>query len=350
MNTITNERRIIKSTSTFKDEFDILAEEVPNALYGSEAVTDYFFTTSILTDFLFEIANVQDSYGKQEDLVVKNPMSDEPLPYFIDAVDIQGFLNQLGDRNAPLNEGQFYSIFYEYFGFSLGDAYEFIKRHGSKWNLANLIAEFGKDAFGCYLPMHAYYKSKTTPWGIYLFPELIIERAIFLYQEKNEGLEFWQHLLFYLYAVYRHELFHFHVERFATKLEIMNREPHYKPYHEKIEPQVFDSEDWLEEALAENSVLRSVLVANRTGIESEVFKAIYRYDLQFMPPGYKDYHCHKHGGPKKAMRKFSSQLINLDVNPQKITDIFTVRDEYVYPDKKVPGYIFMHPEFKERFQ
>lgn len=176
--------------------------------------------------------------------------------------------------------------------------------------LANLTAELGHEAFGMYLPMHYFYNSKKTPWGIYLFPELIIAQADKLHKELGNsiGLTKEKVRFAYGYAVYRHEMFHHQVERFATKLEIWNKEAIYDNYMTKVNWMTRNSEEWLEEALAEDSVLSSLHVINKASIDGKKFKELYKYDLKSMPAGYRDYDCKIYGGPSNARRLFTSQI------------------------------------------
>lgn len=92
--------------------------------------------------------------------------------------------------------------------------------------------------------------------------------------------------------------------------------------------------------MAEASVLENVLVQKRTGIKPTIIKNIYKYDLQFMPPGYKDYDCKKYGGPAKAHKTFAAQIVGGSIKPNhKSTALFTVKGEFGADDKKVPVYM-----------
>src|SRR5439155_2287198 len=80
-------------------------------------------------------------------------------------------------------------------------------------SLQSLTAKFGTEAFGTYLPWHAFGQSETTPWGMYLFPEKLIEWAGLLHASgeylptpKPNLLAVFR-LLWWI--TYRHELFHF---------------------------------------------------------------------------------------------------------------------------------------------
>jgi hypothetical protein len=100
------------------------------------------------------------------------------------------------------------------------------------------------------------------------------------------------------------------------------------------------TDEWLEEALAESAVLSSELVKNRTGLKPKLIRKIYEYDLDFMPPGYRDYKCLNFGGPVKAHQVFSGQLIENNLEPKHPpTPLFGVKNEFVSMDKKVPAFL-----------
>lgn len=202
-------------------------------------------------------------------------------------------------------------------------------------SISGLIENFGKDAFGMYLPFHFYDRC----WGIYLFKEIIESRILTLYSLFSQKISLQELKQLYYYAIYRHELFHYQVERFATKIELITKKQVYRPSRTLFN-QVRNSEDWLEEALAENAVTKSTLVSKRTNVKATLLKEIYERDLQDMPPGYKHYKCKKFGGPEEAHRLFASQLIDLNINPSiKIADLFSIKNEFIAVDKKVPTYM-----------
>ncbi|WP_162054753.1 hypothetical protein [Pontibacter pamirensis] len=318
----------IKSTKTFREEMDFLETHVPSALYGASDV--YHFLDDVLEEL-----------HEQEPTLF-------PLESFdgleIRQVDIYSIFEQLSNSDiAYITEDTTSSL-----GFNFGISVNKDETDG----LANLVAEFGRDAFGCYLPMHAFYNSTKTPWGIYLYPELIRERAKFLQKNIPYSITSKQYLAVYLYAVYRHELFHYQTERFATKLEIAFAQPFFKPYHTNVFSPLQYTDDWLEEALAEASVLESVLVPKRTGIKSSIIKDIYKYDLQSMPPGYRDYHCKNYGGPAEAHKTFAAQIAGGNINPShKSTALFTIKGEFGADDRKVPVYMITNiRKYKKRVQ
>ncbi|WP_439879880.1 hypothetical protein ACSX1A_11965 [Pontibacter sp. MBLB2868] len=308
-------------SNTFKDEIRFLQTHVPSALFGEHEVElsiDQRLLQHLIT-LIPQLYDVSDTlFGENIDSPTIRP------------IDIAAFLEQIKNKEALA-----YNIALE-----LGVDFKIKTGSKSSDGLANLVAEFGRDAFGCYLPMHAFYNSPKTPWGIYLFPEIIAERARFLYKNKPCGLTPEEHYILYFYAVYRHEQFHFQTERFATKLEVGFKQAFYKPYREYVYKALRYSEHWLEEALAEGAVVDGILVSNRTKIDKSTIREIYQYDLQFMPPGYKDYHCNFYGGRPKAHQVFSSQIIN--ANPdfyEKTTALVSVKGEFSADDRQVPVYI-----------
>jgi hypothetical protein len=207
--------------------------------------------------------------------------------------------------------------------------------------LEGLIHTLGREAYGMYLPMHYYYKNTSLPWGIYLFPDAIFSRSEVLYREKGKmlGLSLSKVALAFAYAVFRHHLFHFQVERFSTKIEILKHEVNYSNYLREVYEKCHESEDWLEEALAEVSVLNSTHVFKNTGIKFKTFGALYKYDLSSMPAGNRDYECEKFGGPDGAHALLASQIAQTTINPtpSPSTKICAVNtNEFSISWKKVP--------------
>jgi hypothetical protein len=173
-----------------------------------------------------------------------------------------------------------------------------------------------------------------------MFPEIIFSHAIGLYEIfKPKGHTRDQFLLMYFYANYRHELFHYQTERYATKLELITHQPHYRSL-DMIRDQVKNTEDWLEEALAEACVLNSILVSNRSKMHINLIREVYKFDLQSMPSGYRDYACNKFGGPAKAQLLFASQIKEMKIIPGfTLPKLFTVEGEFSSNDFSVPLYL-----------
>ena len=218
------------------------------------------------------------------------------------------------------------------------------------------VALCGTDSFGAYLPWHTYAKSRKTPWGMYFFLEPLGVWAVELAAEaKAHGLNLSNidalRLAFYL--TYRHELFHYHVERFAIRQEVIQRKPIYRPYEENVfnNQQVANTEDWLEEALAQAVVLESTLVANRLKVKMAAYRKILESEFDKFGAGYKDYHCKKFGGTEKAHMRLGAQVVSGQQFPGfMLTEKFTPKKEYVSKVDEVPGYIVARRPFISRFQ
>lgn len=307
--------------NTFKEEFNWLAQYLPEALHhdNKEGTTQNDFQNIIQT-IIDEIHNAVD----YSDLI------SETIAPPIDKIDIYPWESESVD----------FGSLYE----ALVEMYDSNEEEIPETTLAELVARLGRDAFGLYLPMHYYYNSRKTPWGIYLFPDLIMPWAKKLYREKGKslGISLKQVEYAFAYAVFRHELFHYQVERFSTKLEILNHKVSYKTYNSQVYWPTSNSEDWLEEALAEATVLNSVHVFRNIELKPKTFRKLYEFDLKRMPDGYRHYHCNKFGGYENAHKLFASQIAQgrIDPIPAPVTSICTVNaNEFSASWKRVPIYM-----------
>lgn len=303
--------------NTFKEEFNWLSFNLPESLVQSPELMDF---ENIIQSISEEILN-------------SNQNQDE----FIETIGIAE--NEPEIISWDDNEVKFENLFE-----ALVEIYHSNGEEIPEVTLSALIGELGREAFGMYLPMHYYFESKKTPWGIYLFPDTIIPWAKNLYKAKGKslGLSLKQVAYAFTYAVFRHELFHHQVERFSTKHEILTNQVNYKTYGNNVNWPTRNSEDWLEEALAEATVLNSVHVFRNIKIKPRTFRELYEFDLKRMPAGYRDYHCKKHGGIEKAHQLFASQIIQCRINPMPTisTTMCTVSaNEFSVSWKKVPIYM-----------
>ena len=220
------------------------------------------------------------------------------------------------------------------------------------------MAKFGPDALGTYCPWHAFGHSKSTPWGIYIFLEKLMDQACLLHQHdeflpdpKPSLLKVFQFL--YLFT-YRHEQFHFQVEMYATRLESALRRPIYRPYVERVRTHVMNTAEWWEEALAQAVVLKSTFVKRTFGIDTAYMKNyVVPYFRQF-PEGYKRFECKSvPGGVAGAHRLLSAQIARTSIDipeSERNTDLSLAKGEYRNPRLAVPGYVVGRPEFLSRFQ
>jgi hypothetical protein len=301
---------MLKSKTTFQEEYHFLKSCIPNA------IEDHDFDKLPLPP-----AFIEDLFG------------DSVVEYDITQIDIEEFFNSIELPNI-ITENRL----------PINSEIDLFSNDRPRNRFKRMMEDYGRDVFGLYLPFHYYFKSGK--WGIYLFIDLIEERAKELYYQQHIMARQFQRLtieemkLFYYYAVFRHEFFHYQTEVFATNAEILSDKALYINYNEQVKELVRYTEHWLEEALAESSVLKSTLVIKRAKISKLAMKAIYEYDLQFMPPGYRDYHCRDYGGPDNAHKYLASQIIQTDVRPNcLVPKNNTIKKEFRHDYSKVPIYL-----------
>jgi hypothetical protein len=276
--------------------------------------------------------------------------------FFLDRNDA---MKHIGDA-AGRSDTDFAEALWDSLGIDISEELERSAGSGlpSDRPLQDLTAKFGTDAFGTYCPWHAFGRSGETPWGFYLFFEKLIEWAAalhrsgqFLPDPKPSPLKVFQ-LLWLL--TYRHELFHFQVELYATRLESALRHPIYRPYVECVRTPVMNSERWWEEALAQAVVLRSNYVKRTLEIDSHYVNSyMVPYFLTF-PNGYRHFQCKRiSGGVAGAHRLLSAQIARTEIDiPEETwnTDLSLAKSEYRIRKEAVPGYLLMRPESISRFQ
>ena len=304
----------MKSIYTFSDEFNFFLDNIPSAIENHD-----FKKIPIPDDMALEL------FGDLE--------FNSSIEYIEDFND---FLNQFNNYD---NVREFDSPMFFDSQNSL-QSQQNLRR--SKFQ--KLIDDYGRDLFGMYLPFHYYYESGK--WGIYLFVDVINDRAYELYKQQHNFFKQSDFLTLneikklYYYAVYRHEFFHYQTEIYTTRAEILSQKPLYINYNRYVKKYVKNSPDWLEEALAESSVLSSRLVTKITKISSKSLKALYEYDLKFMPPGYRDYKCIKYGGALGAHIHLASQILQTKVNPSfLVPENHTIKKDFLHDYKEVPIYL-----------
>ena len=111
------------------------------------------------------------------------------------------------------------------------------------------VREWGMEALAWYRPFHYLPKEL---WGIYI----TLDGLKYLIQKLRHSirLSVATAILYAVEILWQHELFHFIVEVFSTRVEFITREPKYLPYLRQ-----FYEATWpncLEEALANRHVLR----------------------------------------------------------------------------------------------
>jgi len=198
-------------------------------------------------------------------------------------------------------------------------------------------------------------RSPRTPWGLYLFLEPLCFWTAQIYVHspqlptpKPRPLTLFN-LLFQV--TFRHELFHYHVERCAIRQEVMQRRPVYRPYVSDVRTAVAETSDWLEEALAQAVVLESTLVTRRSGFSHKTLKRLLVHEFKTFPAGYRDFDCPSYGGPAQAHKYLGAQIARGVRTPQHlVTALATPLQEYSVDAASVPGYLVWHPAMASRFQ
>ena len=308
---------------TFQDEFNFLYKNMPTALYGNKSwhngdENNPVDDNDLIEDYLKQIGKIK-GFGNT---IALTPGSepDARVPFFSNIEELIEYLVNL------------------------------ILQSESRYGTADLALEIGEDCFGMYLPMHAFYKSEKTPWGIYLFPSLLKDRAIWLYEkfkDKYPELNLEDFVRLKVHGTFRHEVFHYQVERFATKLEILTRTPVYKPYNRIVKNQVRGTDDWLEEALAEAAVHKSRFIGSKTEMSKNFISKVLKVCSDNKAAGYRDYACKKFGGPEKAHLRFAAQIASQEINPiLNSTPMASVKQEFISNGLEVPIYIYHHSDKK----
>jgi len=132
-----------------------------------------------------------------------------------------------------------------------------------------ILKTMGPDGFGVYLPRPIYLHCR---WGIFLFIDQIESYGQLLTSKDshNRGVIFW--INFFRFCIYRHMLFHFHLELFATAQEVLWLKPLYLKYRKNIYEKTLYTAGCLEDSLADYSVMNSRLVGNKQKPEKKKFK------------------------------------------------------------------------------
>lgn len=216
--------------------------------------------------------------------------------------------------------------------------------------------KLGTDAFGTYLPWHRYANSPTMPWGVWLFLEPLLWWAADLRAAgARAGLVLDARQAFNLAfcVTYRHELFHFHVERFAIRQEVLLRKPIYLPYDREVfsHPRIVGTKHWLEEALAQATVLESSWLYKRVGLAKCGLRAFLAERFRRFGGGYGDFECESKGGPGRAHGLLAAQIIRRTRFPHiPVTRMATPKQERSAAPGLVPGYLAFTPRTVGRFQ
>lgn len=335
--------RLFRSKGTFEPEYDSL-KDIPGIFWPSEA----------------EYEEIERSFR------VLSQVIPAVFPDAVDSLNPPGDFERLLDSPFIIggDAGPIYKAAQRSFedleitlleetGIDLGRAINEGGRHLR--HLGGLTVSFGTEALGTYVPWHVSVNSRGTPWGMYFFLDMLIGWAIDLYENSTNlpkpkppiGEVF--RLVFI--ATYRHELFHFHVEQYATKQEVLQRRPIYKPYVEGVRTKVARTERWLEEALAQAVVLESRFVGRQVGMKKAQLQSVLAPEFRRFPAGYRDFDCKTFGGPEEAHCLLAAQIVTASEKPSfHATGLITPKVEYGTNANTVPGYIAITRRLYSRFQ
>jgi hypothetical protein len=189
---------------------------------------------------------------------------------------------------------------------------------------------------------------------MYFFIEPLFDWAIVLKAEAPKfGLELNPDdaLRFAFYITYRHELFHYHVERFAIRHEVAQRKPIYRPYEREVYNKMAGKEFWLEEALAQAVVLESTLVSKRLGFPNSRYRKFLEAQFDQFGNGYKHFRGPAGIKPERAHKILGAEILTAEIIPPfLVTELATPKREYTSKPESVPGYWVSSLGFMSRFQ
>ena len=181
-------------------------------------------------------------------------------------------LRSFGRARAPKADA-------ELWGSVIGELEE-AARFGSDETLYEVL-----DVLAWYAPIHTAREN----WGIYIRESAVLHLAGRIVARLPRGTTLdhvmvWGALRSAVFCLYHHEAFHHYVESFAIRLELIDREPRYLPYHRNVYRRPVDSDEPLEEGLACAEQLRRRDKENGLkGLPHEVHLATERLLKDWIP-------------------------------------------------------------------
>lgn len=180
--------------------------------------------------------------------------------------------------------------------------------------LKKALERFGAEALGYFLPWHCSPQGKKDPWGVHLNIGPIVAYGKVLADElPKAGISLpskTEYAQLSMELVLRHELFHFRVERFAITQEVIQRRPVFRPYARNVYRKMARTPLWLEEALAEASVLGSLEKRPIQEFDGKALRNALIPLFKQRGPGYGDFECVVCGGPSFAHKMLGAQLVS----------------------------------------
>lgn len=340
----------MRSDVTFQEEWDLL-RGIPGMFYADSAREDHTRAREPWAAIHSRARKaVQLGFAQEDSRVAAHQPGQRPIPdsgHVFDEFKVQVV--------SGLKERAIDEVIVAVSGIDIDALYRSVANDpGTSGRVAAAVARLGTESFGTYLPWHVYAESAVTPWGMYFFLEPLVEWAAMLrHKGREHGLRLTvsQALRLAFFVTYRHELFHFHVEWFSVRQEVLYFNPVYRPYDEHVFRRVAGTDKWLEEALAQAVVLESTLVANRLGMPRRAFRALLESQFDEFGPGYRNFRCPELGGPGMGHRLLAAQIVNASVDhPIGSTESYTPKHEYNLAPKVVPGYLVWNPSVASQFQ
>ena len=148
------------------------------------------------------------------------------------------------------------------------------------------------DVLAWYAPIHTHRKN----WGIYIRESAVLDLAGRIVAripggKTTDRRTIWEAIRSAVFCLYHHEAFHHYVESFAIRLELVEQEPRYLPYHQDVYRRPEGEEEPLEEGLAcAEQFRRRAKESGLRGLSHEVHLATERLLKDWIPklgPGYR---------------------------------------------------------------
>jgi hypothetical protein len=136
------------------------------------------------------------------------------------------------------------------------------------------------ECFAFYLPFHYYHP---TWWGVYLLLEGVQWLAHEIVRRSDGEVSAREAICAARMFLYYHEAFHHKTECFATRLEVTHRKPFYKTGFEHYFQKTIDTDDCVEEGLANATALELTWKSLR---HEKIDRALVGY-VADSPPGYR---------------------------------------------------------------
>jgi len=162
-------------------------------------------------------------------------------------------------------------------------------------------------------------------WGIYIRESAVLDLAGRIVAripggKTTDRRTIWEAIRSAVFCLYHHEAFHHYVESFAIRLELVEQEPRYLPYHQDVYRRPEGEEEPLEEGLAcAEQFRRRAKESGLRGLSHEVHLATERLLKDWIPklgPGYRQgVALYDDDAFHKVQNRLSSQIQSASSEP-----------------------------------